>query len=86
MVYPYFVTVYSGAGGGGNSGIISHNNLKFTFLVHHYSQTSVLFQLFPPIIEKTFQLTIGYLTSALIMRKSVLNIIMSCLGTYSNIL
>ena len=65
MVYPYLVTFCSGSGGG--SGIISHNNLKFTSLVHHCSQSPVLFGLFPPIIEKTFQLTAGNLTSALII-------------------
>lgn len=84
MVYPYLVTIYSGSGGG--SGIISHNNLQFTFLVHYSVLYSVLFERFPPIIEKTFQLTVGNLTSALIMGESVLNIIMRCLGTYSNIL
>ena len=84
MVYPYLVTFCSGSGGG--SGIISHNNLKFTSLVHHCSQSPVLFGLFPPISEKTFQLTVGNLTSALIMEKSLLNIIMRCLRTYSNIL
>ena len=84
MVYPHLVTFCSGSGGG--SGIISHINLKFTSLVHRCSQTPVLFRLFPPIIEKTFRLTVGYLTSALIMGKSLLNIITRCLSTYSNIL
>ena len=84
MVYPHLVTFCSGSGGG--SGIISHNNLKFTSLVHRCSQTPVLFRLFPPIIEKTFQLTVGNLTSALTMGKSLLNIITRCLSTYSNIL
>ena len=84
MVYPHLVTFCSDSGGG--SGIISHSNLKFTSLVHHCSQTPVLFRLFPPIIEKTFQLTVGNLTSALIKGKSLLNIMMRCLSTYPNIL